>query len=185
MGNIINIIDTHIDGLKVLEPKKFSDRRGIFLKIFSQEIFKNMGFDLSIKEIYYSSSVKNVIRGMHFQIPPHDHVKMVNVSAGRIMDVVVDIRIGSPTFGRYFSTELSEHNGKVLLIEKGLAHGFLSLEANSIVTYMQTSCYVQDSDSGIHYDSFGYDWGIEEPVLSERDQKLIRLNDFASPFYYR
>ena len=136
----MKIINTAIKGLKILEPRIFEDSRGKFIKTFTNDFFQENGLDIDIKETYYSISHKDVIRGMHFQTPPYEHIKLVYVPAGKIMDVVLDIRKNSPTFGGFFSCELSSDNGKVLIIPKGLAHGFKSLEDNTNVTYMQTSC---------------------------------------------
>ena len=119
---------------------------------------------------------------MHFQTPPYDHVKVVYVCKGKILDVVVDIRKNSNTYDKYFSIELNENNGTYLYIPKGLAHGFKSLEDDSIVNYMQTSCYNNEHDCGISYNSFGFDWGITAPIISERDKHFPNLANFNSPF---
>lgn len=180
----MNIIETNISGLKILEPKIFEDSRGKFIKTFTDDFFKYNGLNIKIKETYYSISHKDVIRGMHFQTPPYDHIKLVYVPAGKIIDVVLDIRRNSPTFGKYFQTELSSDNGKVLIIPKGLAHGFKSLQDNTNVTYMQTTCYAPNNDAGIKYDSFGFDWECESPKLSDRDFSFLTLEEFDSPFIF-
>lgn len=180
----MKIIDTKIQGLKIIEPKIFEDIRGKFSKTFSDEFFKDNDLDIEIKETYYSISHKDVIRGMHFQTPPYDHTKLVYVPAGKIIDVVLDIRKNSPTFGQCFSCELSGENGKVIIIPKGLAHGFKSLEDNTNVTYMQTTCYAPNNDGGIRYDSFEFDWDCESPKLSERDQSFSALAEFETPFIF-
>lgn len=138
--------------------------------------------DINFKEFYYSISKKNVIRGMHFQLPPFEHVKLVYVSKGRIKDVVVDIRKQSLTYGKYFSIELDEQSAKYLYISKRFAHGFLSLENGSIVNYAQTSCYSKECDSGILYNSIGFDWSIKNPIISDRDMTFEKLIDFKSSF---
>ena len=117
-----------------------------------------------------------------YQAPPHDHIKLVYVPYGRILDVVLDIRKDSLTYGKYFSTELSSENGQILIIHKGLAHGFKSLQDNTNVTYMQTSMYAGDHDEGILYDSFGLDWNVTFPKISKRDESFIEFKDFISPF---
>lgn len=121
---------------------------------------------------------------MHFQMPPHDHAKIVYVTNGSIIDVILDIRNGSPTFGKYFECELSATNGLIIYIPIGCAHGFLSLEDASCVIYSHSTTYMPDSDSGIHYDSFGFNWGINKPIISDRDHKLVAFEDFESPFAY-
>lgn len=180
----MKIINTKIQGLKILEPKIFEDSRGKFIKTFTNDFFIENNLDINIKETYYSISHKDVIRGMHFQTPPYEHIKLVYVPAGKIIDVVLDIRKNSPTFGGFFSCELSSDNGKVLIIPKGLAHGFRSLEDNTNVTYMQTTCYAPNNDCGIRYDSFGLDWECVSSKLSDRDKSFPTLKEFDSPFIF-
>ncbi len=184
MGSILRLVETTINGLKVLEPRVFEDTRGKFIKTFNDTFFKEHGLDIEIKESYYSISHKDVLRGMHFQIPPHDHLKLVYVPYGKIIDVVLDIRKSSPTYGESFEVELSGENAKVLIIPKGLAHGFKSLEDNTNVTYMQTSGYAPESDGGIKFDSFGYDWDLPDAKMSERDTGFESFDTFNSPFIY-
>jgi dTDP-4-dehydrorhamnose 3,5-epimerase/CDP-3, 6-dideoxy-D-glycero-D-glycero-4-hexulose-5-epimerase len=180
----MKIIDTDIKDLKILKPKIFEDIRGKFIKTFNNEFFKEYNLDINIQETYYSVSHKDVIRGMHFQTPPYDHIKIVYVPYGSIIDVVLDIRKNSPTYGQYFAIELSAENGKVLIIPKGLAHGFKSLEDNTNVTYMQTTGYFPSYDGGIRYDSFGFDWDCDNPQQSNRDQTFPILSEFDSPFKF-
>jgi len=180
----MKIIEKNISGLKILEPRVFEDSRGKFIKTFTNDFFIENNLDIHIKETYYSISHKDVIRGMHFQTPPYEHIKLVYVPAGKIIDVVLDIRRKSATFGEYFSCELSSDNGKVLIIPKGLAHGFKSLEDNTNVTYMQTTCYAPNNDGGIRYDSFGFDWENESRKLSHRDESFPTLEEFDSPFIF-
>lgn len=182
MGNIMKIIDTSIEGLKILEPRVFEDTRGKFIKTFNQDFFKQKGLYLELQETYFSISHKDVIRGMHFQTPPYDHVKVVYVPHGKILDVVLDIRKESKTYGEYFSIELSSENAKVLIIPKGLAHGFKSLEDNTNVTYMQTTGYAPNNDEGIHYNSFGFDWECENPQCSQRDLTFKPFDEVETPF---
>lgn len=180
----MKLLETPIDGLKILEPRIFEDTRGRFIKTYNDDFFQTNGLNLVIKEMYYSISHKDVIRGMHFQTPPYDHTKVVYVPHGKIIDVVLDIRKSSPTCGKFFTIELSSENGKILIIPKGLAHGFKSLENGTNVTYMQTSCYAPNNDYGVHYDSFGFDWEALNPQLSERDLSFPPLDTFDSPFIF-
>lgn len=180
----MKIFETPLEGLKVLEPRVFEDVRGKFIKIFTDEFFQTSGLEIDIKETYYSISEKNVIRGMHFQTPPFEHLKLVYVPYGKILDVVLDIRKGSATFGKSFSIELTAKNAKVLIIPKGFAHGFKSLEDNTNVTYLQTSVYAPEHDAGLRFDSFGFDWEIEAPKISQRDSDFVAFNGFDSPFEY-
>ncbi len=178
----MQIEETFIEGLKVIHLNKFSDQRGDFIKVFNQSFFSENLLDTDIKESYFSVSHKGVIRGMHFQIPPFDHTKLVYVNTGSILDVVLDIRKSSKTYGRYFTIDLKANSPQLIYIPKGLAHGFLSKENNTMVTYMQTTGYNQECDKGIKYDSFDFDWPANKPVLSQRDTDFIDFKDFISPF---
>lgn len=179
---MISAINTEFEGLKIIETNNFQDERGLFHKYFSKDDFSSLGLDTDFKESYYSINKKNVIRGMHFQIPPADHTKLVYVISGKIIDVCLDIRKNSKTYGKCFSVELSGAVAKCIYIPKGFAHGFVSLEDNTCVHYMQTSCYNKECDKGICYDSFGYSWNITNPIVSGRDLTHPKLNDFQSPF---
>ncbi|RXK07178.1 MULTISPECIES: dTDP-4-dehydrorhamnose 3,5-epimerase family protein [Halarcobacter] len=181
----MQIVETKIPGLKIFEPRIFEDVRGKFIKTFNNDFFQEHNLNISIKETYYSISHKDVIRGMHFQTPPYDHIKIVYVPFGKILDVVLDLRKGSPTFGKSFSIELSSENGKILIIPKGLAHGFKSLEDNTNVTYMQTTIYAPNNDEGIRYDSFGFDWQCDCPKMSDRDMSFNSLEEYESNFFYK
>lgn len=179
---MFTIHDTDLEGLKIIETNHFVDERGMFHKFFSKEEYKSLGLDCEFGEDYYSVNKKNVIRGMHFQIPPADHVKLVYVTSGKIVDVCLDIRKNSKTYGRWFSVELSANVAKCIYIPKGFAHGFVSLEDNTCVHYMQTTCYNKDCDCGISYKSFGFDWGVDNPIVSGRDLVHPDFKDFKSPF---
>ena len=171
-----------IDGLFLLSSRGFIDERGKFKKLLSKDDFDFLSLDSNFAELYYSVSKKGVIRGMHFQLPPMDHVKIVYVISGKILDVCLDLRITSKTFGKYFSCVLSGNDEKYLYIPKGLAHGFAALEDNSIVHYAQTTGYSKVHDFGVRYDSFGFNWNIENPIVSERDKSFPQLSDFSTVF---
>lgn len=178
----MKIIKTPFDGLLILETNNFQDERGGFQKLFNYDFFVENGLATDFKEFYYSLNKKGVRRGMHFQIPPYDHVKVVYVSYGKILDVVVDIRKSSKTYGECFSIELDDQNAQYLYIPKGFAHGFLSLKDNTIVNYAQTSCYNKECDCGIDQNSIDFEWGIDHPIVSGRDLTFPALQDFNSPF---
>lgn len=178
----MNIHKTSFEGLYILETVNFQDIRGGFQKLFNYGFFERNGLDTGFKEFYYSVSHKDVIRGMHFQLPPFEHTKLVYVSRGKIRDVVVDIRKSSNTYRKCFSMELDACEGQYLYIPKGFAHGFLSLEDDTIVNYAQTSGYSKEHDHGIAYDSIGFDWDVKEPVISGRDLAFVPLENFKSPF---
>lgn len=165
----MEIEQTFIPGLKLIRLKEFKDNRGSFIKVFNEEFYSENGLETDFKESYYSISAKNVIRGMHFQIPPYEHTKLVYLNQGKIIDVVLDIRKSSPTFGQHFSIELNTEKPILIYIPVGCAHGFLSLEDNTMVTYFQTTVYNTACDKGIKYNSFGVNWTVENPIISERD----------------
>ena len=177
----MRILDTDFEGLFLIENFLVEDSRGSFTKVFNHDLFERTGVNFSPKEIYYSVSHKDVIRGMHFQTPPTDHEKLVYVASCSIIDVVLDIRKGSKTYGKYFSIKLDEHKNSIF-IPSGFAHGFKSLVDGTIVVYNQTSCYSKEHDSGILWNSFGFDWGLEEPIVSERDKSFIDFRNFVSVF---
>lgn len=178
----MQIIQTFIDNLFLIEVDIFNDSRGKFIKTIHSEIFSVNGLDSNFKESFFSISGKNVIRGMHFQTPPQEHNKLVSLIKGRIIDVVLDIRRESTTYGKYFSIELNSLNRKSLYIGSGLAHGFVSLEDDTIVEYHTTTVHSAKSESGILYNSFGFDWNIDNPIISERDLGFLEMKHFDTPF---
>lgn len=175
-------IQTDFEGLYVLETVNFQDVRGGFQKLFNYDFFAKNGLDSDFKEMYYSVSKKNVRRGMHFQTPPFEHTKLVWVSRGSVLDVCLDIRKSSKTFGKCFSLKLNDRDGRYLYIPRGFAHGFLSLEDESIVNYAQTSCYSPENDAGIDGSSIGFDWGTKDLIVSGRDLTFPDFKEFDSPF---
>lgn len=172
---------TPLDGVFEIENKVFEDHRGMFVKTFHEDSFKAAGLETEFKESFYSVSKKGVLRGMHFQLPPHEHAKLVYVTDGEILDVAVDIRKNSPTFGQYFSTRLSSENAKSLYMSKGFAHGFLTLSNSATVVYMTTTVHAPESDAGIRWDSFGFDWQNQiasQNLISERDKTFPSIEQF-------
>jgi dTDP-4-dehydrorhamnose 3,5-epimerase len=178
----MDFIETAIPGLFIIKPRVFEDSRGVFVKNFQAAKFESRGLESGFRELFYSYSRKGVIRGMHFQKPPHDHAKLVYVTAGAVRDVIVDLRRGSPAYGQAVSAELSAVNHQAVYIPRGCAHGFLSLEDGSCVNYLQTTEHEPSADSGIRYDSFGFDWECAAPVLSDRDRAFPSFADFDTPF---
>lgn len=178
----MRIEDTFIDSLKLIYLEKHVDGRGMFVKVFNHDFFYRNGLQTEFKESYFSVSGKNVIRGMHFQIPPAQHTKVVYVNQGSILDVVLDIRKKSSTYGQFLQVKIDSNHPVMVYIPEGCAHGFLSLEKNTMVTYLQTSGYNVACDKGIKYNSFGANWGVENPILSERDQTFPEFEFFSSPF---
>ena len=180
----MNIIKTKLLGVYIIEPDVFRDERGAFAKVFHKDTFIKGGMAFGFEESYYSLSKKNVLRGMHFQTPPKDHAKLVYVTAGAITDVVLDIRKGSLTYGQYIARELSDENHIMMYIPTGCAHGFLSLRDDSCVVYMQTSMYAPKHDGGIRIDSFGMEWHVQDPIISQRDQSFPAFQKFKTPFIH-
>lgn len=178
----MHIEQTFIPGLKLIHLNEFKDNRGSFIKVFNADFFAENGLETNFKESYYSISAKNVIRGMHFQTPPAEHTKLVYLNQGKILDVVLDIRKASPTYGQHFSIELNTENPILIYIPIGCAHGFLSLEDHTMVTYLQTSCYDKECDAGISWNSFGMEWKIKNPIISERDNSFIKFETYNSQF---
>lgn len=179
---MFTICETGFAGLKIIKTTDFHDDRGCFRKLFSADEYVSSGLESDFRELYYSVNKKDVIRGMHFQTPPSDHVKVVYVVSGSIIDVILDLRKKSSTYGTYFTVKLTGDDPSFVYIPKGFAHGFKSLEDGSVVHYAQTSCYDKNHDCGIRYDSFGYDWKIERPIISERDKAHPAFSNYSSPF---
>jgi dTDP-4-dehydrorhamnose 3,5-epimerase len=178
---MMKIKTTSIAGLFILSNSVFIDARGSFKKLLSENDFNMLSLESNFAELYFSINNKDVIRGMHFQIPPMDCVKMVYVSRGKILDVCLDLRRKTNTFGKYFSITLADDES-YLYIPKGIAHGFASLEDDTIVNYAQTSCYSKEHDCGIKYDSFGFKWPVDKPIISERDMEFPKFQNWNSVF---
>jgi len=178
----MKIQTTGLDGLFLIENLVHQDIRGRFHKPYSFYEFNKMGLNTDFKEIYYSTNSKDVIRGMHFQSPPFQLSKVVFVTSGAILDVVLDIRKNSNTFGKFFSIILNCQQGLSLYIPEGYAHGFLSLEDETIVNYAQTAIYSREHDMGIRYNSFGFPWGVSDPIISERDSSFPSFEEYDGIF---
>ncbi|MFN3557888.1 MAG: dTDP-4-dehydrorhamnose 3,5-epimerase family protein [Brevundimonas sp.] len=170
-----------IDGCWLVHQPVAGDDRGWFWKLAHADIFAAHGLPTDFREIYCSMSAAGVLRGMHFQSPPHDHAKLVSCLDGRVLDVVLDLRPDSPTYGQSAGFELSREAGLSIYVPRGLAHGFLALERSTML-YNVTSVHAPSHDHGVLWNSFGFDWPVETPVLSERDQRHPALEAFASPF---
>lgn len=175
---------SRLAGCYKFNPKVIGDARGRFVKIFHEPSYAALGLETNFAEEYYSVSHKNVIRGLHFQVPPMDHVKMVYCLEGHALDVVFDLRVGSPTYGQYEIFELNAINSSSIYIPKGMAHGFCALSENTIMVYKVSTVYSPTHDAGILWNSVGVQWPISEPVLSARDQNFPAFKQFESPFRY-
>lgn len=175
---------TDLPGCVELQPIVHHDERGRVVKILHAEFYARHGLAHDFVEQLYVVSKRGVLRGLHFQSPPHDHEKLVYCVEGQVMDVVVDLRRGSPGFGRHAITELSAEQGNLLYVPRGLAHAYFVRSEQAIVVYNTTSLHAPDHDHGIRWDSAGIPWPESTPILSPRDARLPPLGEFASPFTY-
>lgn len=179
----MKVIAQPFRGSYVVEPRVFGDARGRFVKTFHEGLWRDLGVPVAhLAEEFWTRSAKGVLRGMHFQVPPHDHDKTVTCLAGRVLDVLLDLRKREPTFGQAWASELSPENARVLVIPKGVAHGFLSLEEASVMLYKVSAVHSAEHDRGIKWNSFGFAWPAVQPVASIRDADFPRFADFTSPF---
>jgi len=165
-----------------LQSEIFKDARGRFVKVFHEQAFAAQGLETIFAEEYYSVSHKNVVRGLHFQLPPMDHVKMVYCVEGKVMDAVVDLRVDSPTYGQHALFELSAEKANSIYIPKGMAHGFCARSEHAIMVYKVSTIYSPAHDAGVLWNSVGIPWPLEQPCISDRDKSFPSLADFASPF---
>jgi len=179
----MNIEKTFIKDLLILTPKVFEDNRGYFMESYNKKQLENL-ININFIQDNESLSQKNVIRGLHFQKPPHSQDKLVRVIRGAILDVVVDLRKDQSTYGKHFAIKLSAKNKKQLFIPKGFAHGFLTLKKNTIFSYKCSDYYFPETEECIHcFDKdLNIDWKVKNVILSEKDKKGIKFNDFNSPF---
>ena len=184
----MNIIETPIKGLLIVEPRIFEDSRGYFFESFSQREFDEVVGRTVFVQDNESKSSYGVMRGLHFQRPPYTQSKLVRCVRGSVLDVAVDIRKGSPTYGQHVSVELSEENHRQFFISKGFAHGFVVLSESAVFQYKCDEFYHPEADDGISIldKSLGIDWQIptDKAILSEKDTKHCLFKDFDSPFIY-
>jgi dTDP-4-dehydrorhamnose 3,5-epimerase len=178
----MKIIKTSIEDLLIIEPQLFKDERGFFYESYNKN---NLDINIVFVQDNESKSYKGVIRGLHFQAPPFDQTKLVRCVSGNILDVAVDLRTNSKTYGKSFSIELSSENNKQLFVPKGFAHGFQVLSEIAIVNYKVDEYYNPDSDSGLIWNDkdLSIDWNLDlKPILSKKDLKLISFKELKSPF---
>lgn len=177
-----------IPPVQLIRPKRYGDARGWFTEIHSVPTFTTLGITCTFVQDNHSLSVPVfTLRGLHFQVPPRGQDKLVRCIRGRVFDVAVDVRAGSPSYGEWVGTELSAENGHQLFIPVGFAHGFMTLEPNCEVTYKCSDTYAPQNDGGIHWNSVGIDWPLlagATPELSDKDKVQPTLAEFDSPFPY-
>ncbi|MDR5654427.1 dTDP-4-dehydrorhamnose 3,5-epimerase [Ruixingdingia sedimenti] len=185
----MRIFGTALDGVVVFVPRRFGDARGYFSETWSRRVLAGLGVDLDFVQDNQSlSRTVGTVRGLHFQRPPHAQAKLVRVGRGRILDVAVDIRVGSPTYGKWVGVELSAEDGRQLLIPAGFLHGFVTREPDTEVIYKCSDYYAPDCDGAVRFDDpgIGVDWGIApgDAVLSDKDRAAPLLRDLDNPFRY-
>mgnify|MGYP001487226890 FL=1 len=181
----MTIHNTSIKGLFIIEPNVFEDSRGYFFESFNAKSFKEKtNLDVSFIQDNQSASQKYVLRGLHFQNPPFDQGKLVSVVRGSVLDVAVDIRKNSPTYGQHFKAILSDKNHHMMYLPSGMAHGFLTLEENTIFTYKCTNFYNKSSEGCILWNDpdLNIDWNVKDAILSKKDQQGENFRSFVSKF---
>jgi dTDP-4-dehydrorhamnose 3,5-epimerase len=180
----MEIIKTPLEGLLIIKPQVFEDERGYFFESFNQEKFRNAGIDITFLQDNESKSKKDVVRGMHLQAPPYEQGKLVRVMRGSVLDVAVDIRKNSPTFGKWAAIKLSGENKWMYWIPPGFAHGFLTLEDETIFFYKCTNVYNKEAELCFDWNDpeINIDWEISNPIVSGRDNNAPKFRDFISPF---
>jgi len=183
----VQLEKTDLEGVLVITPKRFGDDRGFFSEVWNRQSLAAFGIDIGFVQDNHSLSADvGTVRGLHYQRPPHAQDKLVRCGAGAVVDVAVDIRKSSPTYGRHVAVELSAENGKQLLVPKGFLHGFATLKPNSELLYKCSDVYSPECDGAVYFHSteLGIDWGVDVSgaILSAKDAAAPRFADFISPF---
>jgi dTDP-4-dehydrorhamnose 3,5-epimerase len=180
----MEIEKTEINDLLIIKPKVFEDERGYFFESYNQNIFSNLGININFVQDNQSLSDKNVLRGLHFQNPPFAQAKLVRVIKGSVLDIAVDIRKNSPTYGKHVSIELTERNKTMFYIPEGFAHGFLTLEDNTIFSYKCSNFYNKESEGCILWNDpeLKINWNVNNPIISDKDKVGTLFKDFKTKF---
>ncbi len=180
----MEVIETKIKGLLIIKPKVFADTRGYFFESYNEDVFKQNGINVHFVQDNQSLSNAGVLRGLHFQAPPHDQGKLVRVINGAVLDIAVDIRKNSATYGQHVAIELNEENKTMFYIPSGFAHGFLTLRDNTIFSYKCTNVYNKASEGCVLWNDtdLNINWNIQNPILSDKDLIGTPFKDFSSPF---
>lgn len=180
----MRVIPLKIHGCLKIDLDRKTDARGFFIKTFQDSIFRDAGFAITTAEDFYTCSVKGAIRGMHFQLPPVAPKKLVHCARGSILDVLLDLRVGSPTYLQVESLTIAGKDPCVLCLPSGIAHGFVALTDEALVCYKVNQEYDPALDAGIRWDSFGFDWPVTHPIVSDRDAAFPTLQNFITPFRF-
>lgn len=180
----MQIEKTALEGVLILTPQRFGDARGFFCESWNRRRMAEHGLDFDFVQDNHSFSEQaGTLRGLHCQAPPRAQAKLVRCGRGRLLDVAVDARAGSPSFGQWVGVELSFENGRQLLVPAGCLHGFVTREPETEILYKCTDHYAPEADCAVHWDSLGIDWGLEgAPIISEKDAQAIAWQDFETPF---
>lgn len=182
----MRLIETDIPDLVILEPRVFQDERGFFMESYNKEMLASYGLEYDFIQDNHARSGEGVLRGLHFQKPPMDQAKLVRVTRGSVYDVAVDLRKGSPTYGKWAGVTLSADNFLQFLVPRGFAHGYVTLEPDTEFQYKVDNYYAPKLDGGIIWNDpdLAIDWPVESPTLSAKDRELPTLTEFDSPFVY-
>jgi dTDP-4-dehydrorhamnose 3,5-epimerase len=178
----LEFVATSLEGCFEIRPTVIEDERGFFAKIFHKPLWEEHGLCTEFQEEYLTYSVRGTIRGLHFQVPPMQHAKVVLCAKGEVFDVAVDLRKGSPTYGEHAVIHLSGAASNAVYLAPGFAHGFCVTSDEALLYYKQSSVYSPTHDAGIRWDSANIPWPISDPILSQRDRLLQPLSSFESPF---
>lgn len=181
----MNFIKTEIEGLVIVEPKVFGDHRGFFMESWSERAFAEAGLNYAfVQDNHSSSTVKGTLRGIHFQRGDKAQAKLVRCVRGRVLDVAVDLRAGSPTYKKWVAVELSEENKRMVMIPRGFGHGFVTLTDNVEFLYTADNPYAPESEGGIRWNDpeLNIDWGLQNPVLSDKDKVNPFLKDAVTDY---
>jgi len=184
MSNQFQIRESSIPGCFEVVPRVFEDERGYFVKTYHRDLYAELGLHMPFAEEFYTYSRQRVLRGLHFQTPPMQADKIVCCLHGSVLDVVVDIRVGSPTYGKHCFFDLSGKKGTMVYIPVGLAHGFYVVSPFAVLLYKTGQVYSPEHDTGIRWDSAGISWPDSHPIVSQRDQGFPVLSEFQSPFVF-
>ncbi len=177
----MHIVAEVLPGAYLLQAQVHEDTRGIFVKTFHADSFSSLNIPFVPAEEFFTVSKKNVIRGMHFQTPPHGVDKVVYCTSGAVLDIIIDLRRGA-SYGKFSVHYLNAENRHVLYVPKGFAHGFLSLEDQTTLEYKCSAMYAPENDTGIRWNSFGYAWPVNAPIISDRDKGFASLKDYQTVF---
>lgn len=180
---MFKVIKNYLGGAKLIETPKFADERGIFYKTFNHEEFNKLSLKFNPKEQFFSFSNKNVLRGMHFQTKKYAHEKLVSCLSGKVLDVIVDLRINSETYKNVISVELDSIKPYSLYIPIGFAHGFVSLQENSLMQYLTSEVYNEKFDEGVHWKSIKFQWPNADYLVSKRDSNHPYIKDLKCEFF--